>query len=56
MKKWIDEQETLQRLEQQMIDQIKFIQEQLGKLQFRKAYVQGAIDALNESENLTHGD
>lgn len=47
--KWIKEQKDLEQIEKQLL-------EQLQKLQLRKAYIQGAIDALNERETLTHGD
>lgn len=49
MQKWIEEKERIEQIEKQL-------QEQLQQLQLRKIYVQGAIDALNESENLKNGD
>lgn len=49
MQKWIDEKNELEKIEKQLL-------EQLQRLQLRKAYIQGAIDALNEREILTNGN
>lgn len=49
MEKWIEELKRLQEAEAMLLAEIQ-------KIQLRKLYVQGAIDALSERENITNGD
>jgi hypothetical protein len=49
MEKWIEELKRLQEAETMLLAEIQ-------KIQLRKLYVQGAIDALSEREQLEHAN
>lgn len=50
MNKWETEKEQLEAAEKEVVQQIQRFQERLQNIQIRKIYLQGAIDALKETE------